>query len=129
MADFTSNAYANVYVNNEQARSRLTELTSQAESLRKKLDEARLSGDVKGAISVQKQLNKVEKEAQNVVKAYFDVDKVMKNLSQFGVKDLQQALRTLQKELNSGKIARGSKLYSNKQRYNFESESQQKIDN
>jgi TP901 family phage tail tape measure protein len=111
MADFTSNAYANVYVNNEQARSRLAELTSQAGALRKKLDEARLNGDVKGAIATQKELNKIEKEAQNVVKAYFDVDKVMKNLSKSGMNDLRKALAQLTKEINSGKIARGSRQW------------------
>ncbi|GAB6011490.1 phage tail tape measure protein [Viscerimonas tarda] len=109
MADFSTNATANVYVNNEQAKNRLNELTAQAEMLRKKLDSARLSGDVKGAIDTQKELKKVEKEANNVVKAYFDVDKVMQNLSKSGMNDLKKALSQLQKEINSGKIARGSK--------------------
>ena len=75
------NAIVNVDVNGKPAEDKLNALQLEAKELKKQLEKAFKAGDVKSYEKHKKGLSKIKKEARQLEKQMFDVDKVMKNIS------------------------------------------------
>ncbi|MFV0538837.1 MAG: phage tail tape measure protein [Dysgonomonas sp.] len=109
MADIVNQAQTRVMVDGQQADRELTALEKKARKFKDQMVAANNAGDTKAYDKAKKGLKEVDKEMRNVLRSSYDVNKVLSNLSAAGPKQLSQALRQLNKDLNSGKIARGSK--------------------
>lgn len=115
MADIVNQAKTQVTVDGQQAASELTALEKKARKFKDQMIAANNAGDTKAYNKAQKGLKEVDKEMRNVLRSSYDVNKVLNNLSTAGPKQLKAALSALNKELNSGKIARGSKEWNDLQ--------------
>lgn len=109
MASNNETASVKLEVNGEQAVKELDRLRKKSEALTKELNKALARGDRSGAKQLSDQLRRVDKEIQNMQSSAANLDKVMRNLSGASVKELNAALRKLQKDMNNGSIERGSK--------------------
>lgn len=109
MADINQEARIPVYINDEQAKSALKNLTAEAEKWRKKMYEAMTGGDMKGLKEAEKELKKVNGQMNSIKKEAFDVNKVLNNLSTASTKDLGRALTAINKEMSG--LNRQSKEY------------------
>lgn len=112
MADIVNQAKTQVTVDGQQAASELTALEKKARKFKDQMIAANNAGDTKAYNKAQKGLKEVDKEMRNVLRSSYDVNKVLNNLSTAGPKQLKAALSALNKELNSGKVARGSKEWN-----------------
>jgi len=110
MAGINEEARIPVYINDEQAKSALKNLTSEAEKFRKKMYEAMAGGDMKGMKDAQRELTSVNKEMATLRKASFDVDKVLNNLSSAAPRDIKKAITELNREQE--KLNRNTKEYA-----------------
>ncbi|MFZ4705462.1 MAG: phage tail tape measure protein [Bacteroidales bacterium] len=110
MAGINDEARIPVYINDEQAKSALKNLTSETEKWRKKMYEAMAGGDMKGMKDAQREIGKINKEMANLRKASFDVDKVLKNLSSAAPRDIKKAIMELNREQE--KLNRNTKDYA-----------------
>ena len=95
-------------INNEQAKKRLEELKVKFEDLKVKREKALNAGDSKGLEVYTREMRKVEKEMQRIETRANVMGQALKNLDKSTPKELQRTIRELQRELNSGKIQRGS---------------------
>ena len=95
-------------INNEQAKKRLEELKVKFEDLKVKREKALNDGDSKGLEVYTREMRKVEKEMQRIETRANVMGQALKNLDKSTPKELQRTIRELQRELNSGKIQRGS---------------------
>lgn len=102
------NANVNVNVNGEGAEEQLSVLQKQAKKFRLEMEKANKAGDIKGFKNAEKEFKAVNKQARQLAKNTFDVDKVMRNLSSAGPKEINRAIRELNKKLNDGSVKRGS---------------------
>ena len=102
-------ATVNVHVNNQEAEEKVKGLSARARQLRQEFAEAVRIGD-KGTIAkTEKELKKVNKELNNATLRAARVRDAMKHLSQATPKELQNTLKLINQELNSGAVKRGSK--------------------
>ncbi|MGM9656761.1 MAG: phage tail tape measure protein [Alloprevotella sp.] len=95
-------------INNEQAKKRLEELKVKFEDLKVKREKALNDGDAKGLAIYTKEMKKVEGEMQRIETRAKVMGQALKNLDKSAPKELQRTIRELQRELNSGKVQRGS---------------------
>ena len=95
-------------VNSEQARKRLDELKTKLEQLKTKREEALERGDSRAFSLYSKEIKKVEKEIERTETKAEAMTRALKNLDKSAPNELKRTLRELQKELNSGKVQRGS---------------------
>lgn len=95
-------------VNSEQARKRLDELKTKLETIRTKRQEAFEKGDSKAFTLYSKELRKVEREMERTETKAATMTRALENLDKSAPNELKRTLRELQKELNSGKVQRGS---------------------
>lgn len=95
-------------VNSEQARKRLDELRSKLETIRTKRQEAFEKGDSQAFSLYSKELRKVEREMERTETKAATMTRALENLDKSAPNELKRTLRELQKELNSGKVQRGS---------------------
>lgn len=102
-------AIVDVDVNGEPAKDQLNALQLKAKELKVQLEKAFKAGDVKGYNKLKTELGKVGKEAKQLEKQMFDVDKVLRNLGGSSLKDLRRAQQQLNRELNNGAVKRNSK--------------------
>lgn len=119
MSEINENANVNVNVNGEAAEDQMSVLTQMAKNFRKEMEKANKAGDIKGYQKAERELKAVNKQARQLAKNTFDVDKVMRNLSSAGPKELTRVIRDLNRRLNDGSVKRGSaewKLYTNRLR-------------
>lgn len=116
MANIVNQAQTITTVDGQQAEQELKKLEVLAKAYKDRMVEATIAGDRKAFDKSSKELKQVNREMQSVIRSAFDVNKVMNNLSTTGPKDLKKALQQLNKELNSGKVARGSKDWDELQR-------------
>jgi TP901 family phage tail tape measure protein len=96
-------------VNGQQARAELKMLEDAAKHYKLEMVEANEAGDIKRFDNAKKSFQETGKEINKVKKSLFDVNTVLNNLSSATPRELQKAMSSLSAELNSGKIARGSK--------------------
>ena len=102
-------ATVNIHVNNQDAEEKVKGLSARARQLRQEFAEAVRIGD-KGTIAkTEKELKKVNKELNNATLRAARVRDAMKHLSQATPKELQNTLKLINQELNSGAVKRGSK--------------------
>ena len=95
-------------VNSEQARKRLDELKTKLEQLKTKREEALEKGDSRAFALYSKEIKKVEKEIERTETKAETLGRALNNLDKSAPNELKRTLRELQKELNSGKVKRGS---------------------
>ena len=112
MAEMNTTATVKTIINGEQAEQQLEKLTQEAKELRQAITKAFNNGDLKNQKKFEKALRDNQKEAKLLKSAMFDVNKVLANLKTSSINDLNKALRQLNSEMNSGKIKRGSKEWS-----------------
>ena len=106
-------AQNNVYVtdiilNSQQAQNEIKKVKSQADDLRKKLKDATAAHDVQAAKKYGKELDKIERKYQGMITKQERIAATLKDISQATPKDLQDTIKAINRELNSGKIKRGS---------------------
>lgn len=96
-------------VNNEDAAQKIDTLRTKLEQLRVGQQKALESGDPKALKEYGKEIGKAERQLKKMESQAVQVDRVLKNLDRSGVKDMEATVKRLTRELNSGRIARGSK--------------------
>ena len=96
-------------VNNDDAKAKLDELENKKEKLKAGLENAIKVGDSRKIADYTKELSKTERELKRMQSRAVSVQNVINNLNGSSVKDLKNALKEMTRELNSGKIKRGSK--------------------
>lgn len=103
----------NVYVtdiilNSQQAQNEIKKVKSQADDLRKKLKDATAAHDVPAAKKYGKELDKIERQYQALITRQERIASTLKDISNATPKDIQDTIKAINKELNSGRIRRGS---------------------
>lgn len=96
-------------VNSEQAKSKIAELNKQLDVAKKKKHDAFLVGDAKGIEVYSKEIQKLERQLTKAQTRGETITKTLKGLEKATPNELKRTIRELTKELNSGKIERGSK--------------------
>ena len=96
-------------VNSEQATKRLDDLKSKLIQIKQKKDEAFEKGDATAFDLYSKELRKTQKEISKVETRAEGMARTLRNLDKATPKQLQSTLKELTKQLNSGKVERGSK--------------------
>lgn len=109
MATINEEARIPVYINDEQAKQALKNLTAEAEKWRQKMHEAQVSGDMKAMKDAQRELKNTQTAAEGVKKAAFDVNAVLAKISTASTKDLNKALQAINREMVG--LNRGTKEY------------------
>ena len=105
-------ATVEVQVNGQQARQELNQLREYATNLSSALEKAYEAGDKKQIKALTKELKYVNSQMKTLQRNYVDIDKVMKNLSTTGPKELRQTLKAINTELSSGRVQRGSEEWN-----------------
>lgn len=108
MADIQQTATVEVQVNGEQAKNELQSLEKYAASLKDRIADAYNAGDTKKMKELEKELKKTNSQLRTMRTNAVNIDEVMQNLSSAGPKELQKTLKAINKELESGRIKRGS---------------------
>ena len=96
-------------VNSDQAKAKLEELNKKLDTMKQKREDALNRGDSKALSVYTREVNKLEKEIQRTETRAQGMSKALANLDKSTPNELQRTLRELTRELNSGKIERGSK--------------------
>ena len=105
-------ATVEVQVNGQQARQELNQLREYATNLSAALEKAYEAGDKKQIKALTKELKYVNSQMKTLQRTSVDIDKVMKNLSTTGPKELRQTLKAINAELSSGRVQRGSEEWA-----------------
>ena len=108
MADNTQTFTTRIFLNSEEAKKRLDELQRKVEDLRKKKEEAAKAGDWPTFNSLKKQLDQTNKEIVQIQVSAQKVDRILGNLSSASIKEINQTIKAINKEMSSGSIVRGS---------------------
>ena len=95
-------------VNSEQAKKKLDEINQKLDVAKKKKHDAFLVGDAKGIEVYSKEIKKLETQLKNAQTRGETIAKTLKNLDKATPNELKATIREVTKELNSGKVARGS---------------------
>lgn len=112
MADNVQTYTTRIFLNSEEAKKQLDELEKKVEDLRKKKEAAAREGDWPTFNNLKKQLDMANKEMGSLQTSAQKIDKVLGSMSTASVKELQQTIRAINKELESGSIKRGSEEWS-----------------
>ena len=97
-----------IFLNAEEAKKQLDELEKKAEELRKKKEEAAEAGDWREFNKVKRELDQTVKQMDAMKTSAQKVDNVLQNLSTASVKQIQQTIKAINKELSSGSVERNS---------------------
>lgn len=95
-------------INNKQALQKLDELEKKRDELLIKKQNALDAGDADAYNLYTKEIRKVNKEIERVQARAKTLSQALRNLDNSAPNQLQRTLRELQRELNSGKVQRGS---------------------
>jgi TP901 family phage tail tape measure protein len=98
-------AQVKVTMNGEQAHRTLQELTTKANLLKAELDK---TSDATKAAALNKELKETEAQIKDITTTMRNMNYMLANIESYTPKELQKALRDINKELNSGRIIRGS---------------------
>ena len=96
-------------VNSDQAKAKLDELNTKLDTMKKKREDALNRGDSKALSVYTREVSKIEKEIKRTETRAQGMAKALANLDKSTPNELQRTLRELTRELNSGKVERGSK--------------------
>lgn len=103
MSNINDKATVNLFVNGEQAEDAMDRLRKKAADLDKQIQAAMVAGDKKTAKSLQRELDKVNKELNRVESAAKGTGMVLNNLANSSIHGLRNALKYLEKELRMTK--------------------------
>lgn len=95
-------------VNSEQARKRLDELNDRLSQMRRKREEALEKGDSRGLQVYAREIRNIERELERTESRAATMSRALAGLDRSTPDRLRQTLRELTRELNSGKVRRGS---------------------
>ena len=95
-------------VNSEQAKKRLDELNQRLATMKQKREEALNKGDVRGLQVYSKEIQKIERELSRTESRAQTMSKALANLDRSAPNELKRTLAELNRELNSGRVQRGS---------------------
>ena len=96
-------AKVDIIINNESARKRLAEITSDLSKVKAMRDKAFETGDVKGFNQLSNEYKKLTTEAGKFTKQAVDVNAVLKNLSGSSIREINAAYQQMNKELKDMK--------------------------
>lgn len=105
----TQFAEVELKINDEQSKKKFAELSQKAEDLRKKFADAFNAGDSTKVREINNELQKVNKEMEGMQTNASNIRAAMKRLDEASPKELQKTIKYINSELNSGRVARGSK--------------------
>lgn len=106
MATSTDTHISRVILDTKEAKDRLNDLENKLKELKKARDEAYAKGE--STTALERQIKRIEAEANNYRTTQDKVNKTLKNLSSASYKELQIIAKALNKELRSGAIKRNS---------------------
>ena len=106
-----TNQEANVTlkVNSKEAQQKLEQLEAKAIQLRTKFADAFRRGDTRAITDINKQLQKVNKEMDNMRTNAANIRAAMVRLDKATPRELQRTIKLINNELNSGRVQRGTK--------------------
>ncbi|MBO4944673.1 MAG: phage tail tape measure protein, partial [Muribaculaceae bacterium] len=99
-------------VNSKEAREKLEKLEAQAKDLRMQFADAFRKGDTRGIDNLNKQLQKVNKEINNMRTNAANIRAAMVRLNEASPRELQRTIKLINNELNSGRVKRGTKEWN-----------------
>lgn len=99
-------------LNGEQAKRELDEVRVRAQTLSRTIDDLRKNGNHALAKTLEPDLKAARKSMAELRKQTIDVNHVLANLHTAKPKELKDALSAMNKQLDSGKIKRGSKEWN-----------------
>lgn len=109
MKDYKRVAEVDLKVNSKAAEEKLDKLQTKAKDLREKFADAFRKGDTKGIDKYSSDLKKVNKEIEVMCTNAANIRAAMVRLDKATPKELQRTIKMINTELNSGRVARGSK--------------------
>lgn len=95
-------------INSDQARKKLDDINAQLETAKRKRQEAFDKGDATALQTYTKEVRNLEHQSQRLQARAATVEKTLRSLDNATPKELKSTIKELTKELNSGKIERGS---------------------
>lgn len=98
-----------IFINDQQAKNRIKELTRYMETLRKEKEKAAAAGDWESFNKLKKELDKTNQELRSMQSSAQKVDNVLRTLDKRSIKEIRQTIASINREMNSGAIERGSK--------------------
>lgn len=96
-------------VNSEQANKKLDEINQKLDVAKQKKLDAFKVGDAKGIEVYSKEIQKLERQLTKAQTRGDTIARTLKGLDKATPNELKRTIRELMKDLNSGKVARGSK--------------------
>ncbi len=111
----TNTVVLTTLLNGEQAKRELDDLKVKAKTLALSIDDARKAGNHTFAKELTRDLAKTRNEMRALQRQTIDVNKVLNNLSTAKPKELKSVLSSLNQQLNSGNIKRGSREWDHLQ--------------
>ena len=96
-------------VNSKEAQEKLEKLEAKAADLREKFADAFRKGDTRAIDSINKELQRTNKEINNMRTNAANIRAAMVRLDKASPRELQRTIKLINNELNSGRVARGSK--------------------
>lgn len=108
MSDIEQKATVTVDVNGQLAEEKINKLQKRASDLRDALAEAYKVNDAKLVKKLESELKSTNVELRAIQKNATNIDQAMRNLSSAGPKELRKTLNDINRELNSGRIKRGT---------------------
>ena len=108
MADINQQAIIEIEINGQKAKKELNNLTSYASALREQIVQASQAGDTKRVKMLETELRKTNNQIRTMQRNTVNINETLKNLSLATPKELQQTIKAINRELNSGRIQRGS---------------------
>ena len=101
-----------VFLNAEQAKKELEDLTKRVTQLQKERDKYVSQGDLKKVNEINKELKETTNRLNAMQTTSAKISKVLDNLSGASVKQIQSTIKAITQEMNSGRIKRGSEEWN-----------------
>ena len=98
-------------INSDQAKQKLDDINKRLEEARKKKQEAFERGDAEGISAYTKEIQKLEREARKMQTRAQVVERTLRNLDRATPKELNDTIKELNRQLNSGAVERGSEQW------------------
>ena len=105
-------ANVRIRVNDSEAVDKIKNLEKESEALRRKFAEACAKGDTKGIKEVGKELDKVDKELRTLRTNSQNIEAALARLDRATPKELRNTIKAINRELNSGRVERGSEEWN-----------------
>lgn len=97
-----------IFLNDSQAENKLTKLKDQIKQLCDEKAKALNAGDMSSFKKAEKNIRACEKEMKVLSTTSQSVDRVLSNLSDSSIKDIQRTIKAINKELSDGSIERNT---------------------